>query len=220
MQAVLNSPEKVFAIFSAEMPAKSLVLRMLANAGQINFSNLRQGTLSKAEISQLQNTAGRIRHRQITIEDTQPIDAAAIATKCRLRKQQYGLCAIVVDYLQLVTPARAAKRDSSREREVAEISRSLKTLALELGITVIALSQLNDTGQLRESRAIGQDADIVLRIVQEQSGTQIVVQKHRNGPCLAIPVIFDGARMRFSEVGPKKSQPEPNLGLSRNGGSV
>jgi replicative DNA helicase len=198
-QAVLSSSEKKFAIFSVEMPWRSLVARMFAGEGQIEFKNLRQGRLSKPERLRLQEAIKRLSGRTIWIED-EPTDVLSIAAKCRRFKHSSGLDAIVVDYLQLVAPAQGGKRDTSREREVAEISRSLKSLALELGIVVIALSQLNDAGQLRESRAIGQDADIVLQICQDEDGASIQVRKHRNGPRCKIPVTFDGTIMRFTEA--------------------
>jgi replicative DNA helicase len=137
----------------------------------------------------------------VWIEDEHPIDARYVASKCRALAARGGLSLVVVDYLQLVSPAVAGKRDSSREREVAEISRALKSLALELNVVVLALSQLNDAGQLRESRAIGQDADIVLHIAGEDDGKpeRIEIQKHRNGPRCQVPVNFDGRFMRFSD---------------------
>jgi DnaB-like helicase C terminal domain len=145
---------------------------MFATEGRIPFSNLRQGRLGKLEIQRLQEARKRLVNREIWIEDEQPIDVRAIAAKCRFFKRT-GLDAIVVDYLQLVTPSATGKRDTSREREVAEISRSLKSLALELNLVVIALSQLNDAGQLRESRAIAQDADIILKIEHGKDGASI-----------------------------------------------
>jgi replicative DNA helicase len=197
-QVILSSTDRKFAVFSAEMPFRSLVARMFAAEGRIGFSKLRQGRLTQGEAQRFREAKERIISREIWIEDKQPIDIRSISAKCRRFKRK-GLDAVVVDYLQLVTPI-AGKRDSSREREVAEISRSLKSLALELDVVVIALSQLNDSGQLRESRAIGQDADIVLQIFHADDGAAIQVRKHRNGPRCSIPVSFDAATMRFSDA--------------------
>jgi replicative DNA helicase len=207
-QAVLSSTDKRFAIFSVEMPWRSLVVRMFASEGRIAFSNLRQGRLTKAETLRLQDAMKRLSNRQIWIEDGQPVDVRTISAKCRALKRK-GLDAVVVDYLQLVAPSTTGKRDTSREREVAEISRSLKSLALELDLAVIALSQLNEAGQLRESRAIGQDADIVLQIHHGEGGASIQIRKHRNGPRCSVPVSFDGATMRFSGPNSTTTDPKP-----------
>jgi replicative DNA helicase len=206
-QAVLASTNKRFAVFSMEMPWRSLVARMFSTEGKIHFSSLRQGKLNKLEFQRLHEAKKRMVNREIWIEDDQPIDVRAIAAKCRSFKRD-GLDAIVVDYLQLVTPS-SSRRDTNREREVAEISRSLKSLAMELNLVVIALSQLNDAGQLRESRAIGQDADIVLKICQDNDGGSIQVGKQRNGPLCSIPVTFDGSTMRFSAPENKARLPYP-----------
>jgi replicative DNA helicase len=197
-QLILSSTDKKFAVFSVEMLSRSLVARMFAAEGRIGFSKLRQGRLTEREAKRFRQAKERLISREIWIEDDQPIDIRLISAKCRRFKRK-GLDVVVVDYLQLVAPI-AGKRDSSREREVAEISRSLKTLALELDVVVIALSQLNDDGRLRESRAIGQDADIVLQIRHGDEGAAIHVLKHRNGPRGSIPVTFDGATLRFSDV--------------------
>jgi replicative DNA helicase len=196
LQAALSSPDKAFGIFSLEMDVRSLIMRMLTSEASVPFSKLRQGRLAERDYQRLTSAVGRLGPRNIHIEDESAVDVQGIATRCRALKRTQGLDAVVVDYLQLVTPA--TKRDSSREREVSEISRSLKRLALELGVVVIALSQLNDDGRLRESRAIGQDADVVLKVAEGDSGHSIQIKKHRNGPIGAFPVTFDGAHMRFS----------------------
>jgi replicative DNA helicase len=200
-QAVLMSKTANCAIFSLEMHARSLIIRMLAAEGHLPLSNLRTGRLEAAEFARLNQGVERLSSRVVWIEDEHPIDARYVASKCRALAARDGLSLVVVDYLQLVSPAAAGKRDTSREREVAEISRALKSLAQELNVVVLALSQLNDAGQLRESRAIGQDADIVLHIAGDDNGKpeRIEIQKHRNGPRCRIPVNFDGRFMRFSE---------------------
>jgi replicative DNA helicase len=204
-QAVLSTAGRSFAVFSLEMPARSLVARMLANESRVPFSDLRRGRLRDRDYPLVTGAVSRLGSRSIWIEDQHPISANTIAAKCRTFKRT-GLDCIVVDYLQLVAPAAPNKRDT-REREVAEMSRSLKSLALELDIVVIALSQLNEGGQLRESRAIGQDADIVLGIHQEDEGLSIQVRKHRNGPRRSVPVMFDGSTMRFFEANKTISEP-------------
>jgi replicative DNA helicase len=193
-QAVLSTLDRSFAIFSLEMPVRALITRILATESKVPFGDLRRGRIRDGDYTLVTQAVTRLSNRNIWIEDQHPISAHTIATKCRQYKRT-GLDCIIVDYLQLVAPG--ANRRDNREREVAEISRALKSLALELDIVVIALSQLNDSGQLRESRAIGQDADIVLHIYQDEDGYSIQVRKHRNGPRCSIPVTFNGAFMRF-----------------------
>jgi replicative DNA helicase len=197
IQAALSSPEQAFAIFSMEMDAKALIMRMFTSESCVPLSSLRQGRLTKEEYRHLKAAAELLKPRNIHIEDEQLVDVHGIAARCRAMKQSGGLSAVMVDYLQLVAPSTTGKRDVSREREVAEVSRSLKRLALELGVVVVALSQLNDDGRLRESRAIGQDADVVLRVVQEEEGDSIRILKHRNGALGVVPVMFDGSHLRF-----------------------
>lgn len=199
-QAFLCSSEKSFAMFSLEMGARSLIMRMLSAEGSIPLGNLRRGRLTKQEHPRLTATIESLAKRTVYIEDEQPIDVRGIAARCRtFKRKKSGLDAVIVDYLQLVGPSPGGKRDVSREREVAEISRSLKSLALELDVVVIALSQLNDNGQLRESRAIGQDADVVLHVLPaDGGGSSIQIRKHRNGPRGVFLVHFDGSTLRFS----------------------
>ncbi len=195
-QAVLSSLNQSFAIFSLEMPAWSLVVRMLASEARVPFSNLRRGRLIESDYPRLTDAVSRLGNRTVWIEDEHPISPATIAAKCR-RFKRSGLDAIVVDYLQLVAPIAPSKRDT-REHEVAEISGSLKRLALELNLVVIALSQVNEHGQTRETRAIGHDADIMLMIGEGEDGMFIEIRKQRNGPLCLIPVTFDGSTLRFS----------------------
>ena len=223
LQAVLHSTDRAFGIFSLEMPCRQLMARMFASQGQIDLANLRQGRMTNPEGARLPRVCEQLRERkeQIYIED-RPLDVRSIGAKSRLWKQNNKLDAIIVDYLQLITPA-AHKRDNSREREVAEISRSLKILARELGVAVIALSQLNEQGQLRESRAIGQDGDVVVQIEEDDDGESVIrVKKNRNGSCTIVPVTFNGKFQRFTEARSDPSpvstdSPEPVLDLFKNG---
>jgi replicative DNA helicase len=141
-----------------------------------------------------------IQRNNLFIEDHFGQDISVICSRSRHLKVKHDIKLIVVDYLQLVG-AEEAGREINREREVAAVSHRLKVLAHELGIVVLALSQLNDQGRLRESRAIGQDADVVLVIVppeSEKQPHQILVRKHRNGQSgLCVPVNFHGGQMRF-----------------------
>jgi replicative DNA helicase len=193
LQAALKSRGPCI-IFSLEMNARGLIARMLSSQANVELAKIRQGRLWADELQRLGASSAELGTRKIVIEDSFPVDVRTVTSKCRALKKD-GLELVVLDYLQLVSPL-TTRRDSSREREVAEISRALKSLAMELEVATIVLSQLNDDGQLRESRAIGQDADIVLHVDSEKS--EISIRKQRNGPRATIPVYFDEKFTRFS----------------------
>ena len=164
------------AIFSLEMPAEQLMTRMLSAKSRINGSRLRTGYLEGNDHLALAEAANDLRQTQIFIDDTPGIKVSEVFSKCRKLQAEQGLGAIVIDYIQLITSSR---RSENRQQEVSEISRALKSLARELKIPVIALSQLsravdsrNDKrpilSDLRESGAIEQDADIVMFLYREE----------------------------------------------------
>lgn len=192
-QAVAVSQTRRWAIFSLEMESEAIVARLAANVGSIGLSRLYRGELLPTELMSWREVGEDFAERHVWMDDRQ-FTVSQIAAVCRNLQKAHGLDAIVVDYLQLVTPSE--RRKESREQQVAEISRSLKNLAMELKIAVITMSQLNDEGRLRESRAIGQDADVVLRI----TGDEIIIDKHRNGPRRSIPVKFEGQFVRFEQA--------------------
>ena len=188
------------ALFTLEMPWVQIMERMHMQAG-LPLKSLRRGTFAECErITLTKTTELLIQRNNIFIEDDFGQDISGICSRSRLLKIKHDIKLIVVDYLQLVGAAEAG-RDANREREVAAVSHRLKTLAHELDIVVLSLSQLNDQGRLRESRTIGQDADLVLSIEPLDPETQeyeILVRKHRNGQSgVAVPVKFFGERMRF-----------------------
>jgi replicative DNA helicase len=188
------------ALFSLEMPWVQICERLHIQSG-VAMKSLRRGMFDDWERSTVTKTTGLLMQRNnIFIEDQFGQDISGICSRSRLLKAKHDVKLIVVDYLQLVGAAEAG-RDANREREVAAVSHRFKTLAHELDIVVLALSQLNDQGLLRESRAIGQDADVVLMIVppeSEKQPHQILVRKHRNGQSgVYIPVNFRGDQMRF-----------------------
>jgi replicative DNA helicase len=145
------------------MPFIQLIERMLALDGVIPMRSLRTGKLKEEEYSRLRRSAERLKPLPIFIEEAASI--SEIVSRCRALKIKTGLRLVLIDYLQLVSPDRT-RRESTREQEVASISRALKLLSLELGVSVFSLSRLNDDGRTRESRAIVQDADICLKIVE------------------------------------------------------
>lgn len=209
------------AIFSLEMPAASMMKRLIAAESKIDGGKLTSGKLDDEEMNGL-NDAGRdLSNRPIFIDDTSMIKVSQIFSKCRkLRSQMGELSLIVIDYLQLIS---GSGRSDSRQQEVSEISRNLKILAKEMDCPVIALSQLSrkveertnhepQLSDLRESGSIEQDADIVMFIYREQyynndpdqqSETEVVdlsLKKHRNGETGKIQLVFEKSCSLFSSL--------------------
>jgi len=205
------------AIFSLEMAKEQLVLRMLCSEARVNSSKVRSGYLGERDFPQLAKAAGRLHEAPIYIDDTPAISVLELRAKARrlLRDRSKKVGLIVVDYLQLM---RGMGNANNREQEISEISRSLKALAKELNVPVIALSQLNRkvedrTGRkpqmsdLRESGAIEQDADVIMFIYREElydktnedvkGKAEVIVEKQRNGPTGTITLTFLGEYTRF-----------------------
>jgi replicative DNA helicase len=195
-------------IFSLEMTKEQLMLRMLSNKSKVNYSNIRSGYIKDEDLEKLVHAADELGQAKIYIDDTPAISVLEIRAKTRRQKRDKGLDMIIVDYLQLM---RGSRRVESREREIAEISGSLKALAKELSIPVIAVSQLSrqtetrsdrrpQLADLRESGAIEQDADLVLLIhradvyrkdPEEKDGiAEIIIGKQRNGPTGTVKLAF------------------------------
>ncbi|WP_343212348.1 replicative DNA helicase [Brevibacterium sp. ACRRH] len=210
--------EQTTVVFSLEMGRIELTTRLLSAESGIPLQKLRQGKLDdERDWTTLANTMGKINDAPLFIDDSPNMALTEIRAKCRRLKQQHDLKMVVIDYLQLMT---SGKRVESRQQEVSEFSRSLKLLAKELEVPVIALSQLNRSSEqrndkrpmvsdLRESGSIEQDADMVLLIHREDmydkesphAGEAIImVAKHRNGPTGEITVAFQGARSRFANM--------------------
>ena len=196
--------QKRVAWFSLEMPHTQLIERLLANESRVSMCSLRKGSLTKEQYNLISPAAARISQYGIFLDDSSYADISKIVSECRRLRAKHEIELVVVDYLQLIESP-LAKKEGNREREVANISRQLKNLAKELKIPVIALSQLNDQGLLRESRAIGQDADIVLKIhwidTDDRYRRQIDIEKQRNGPRgQFVPVRFVGEYMLFEDA--------------------
>ena len=195
-------------IFSLEMTKEQLMLRMLSNKAKVSFSSIRSGYIKDEDLERLVHAADEFSQAKIYIDDTPAITVLEIRAKARRQKRDKGLDLIIVDYLQLM---RGTRRTESREREIAEISGSLKALAKELGVPVIAVSQLSrqtearsdrrpQLADLRESGAIEQDADVVLFIhradayrknEEEKDGiAELIIGKQRNGPTGTVKLAF------------------------------
>lgn len=199
-QHVAFKAGKSVAIFSLEMSKEQLVNRLFALEGQVDAQALRTGNLKDEDWSKLIESAGIIGRSKLIIDDTASISITELRSKCRKYKLEHGLDLIIVDYLQLMTGSLGG-RNESRQQEISEISRSLKALARELNVPVVALSQLNRgvelrtdkrpmLADLRESGAIEQDADVVMFIyrddyyhkdTEEKNVAEIIVAKQRNG---------------------------------------
>lgn len=200
--------DKAIGIFSLEMTKEQLMLRMLSNKSKVNYSSIRSGYIKDDDLEKLVYAADELGQAKIYIDDTPAISVLEIRAKARRQQRDKGLDMIIVDYLQLM---RGSRRSESREREIAEISGSLKALAKELSIPVIAISQLSrqtesrsdrrpQLADLRESGAIEQDADLVLFIhradvyrkdPEEKDGiAELIIGKQRNGPTGTVKLAF------------------------------
>ena len=208
---------KPVAIFSMEMGGTQLAMRMIGSVGLLNQHTLRTGRLEDDDWSRMTHALGRLNDAPIFIDETAALNALELRSRARrLHRQNDGLGLIVVDYLQLMS-APSGKASENRATEISEISRSLKALAKELQVPVMALSQLNRSleqrpnkrpmmSDLRESGAIEQDADLILFIYRDEvynpdspdkGKAEIIIGKQRNGPIGKVELTFRGEYTRF-----------------------
>jgi len=205
------------AVFSLEMSKEQLAIRLLCAEGRVDSARLRSGFLSESDWPKLTMAAGALSDAPIFIDDTPAISVLELRAKARRLKADRGLALIVVDYLQLMRGRSGVER---REQEISEISRSLKALAKELNIPVIAISQLSRKAEdrpgrrpqlsdLRESGAIEQDADVIIFIYRdevynpdsEHKGTaEVIIGKQRNGPTGKIDLSFLSEFTTFKDL--------------------
>ncbi len=206
------------AIFSLEMSKEQLVNRLFSLEGHIDAQAIRTGSLKDTDWEKLVEGAGVIGQSKLIIDDTPSITIAELSSKCRKYKLEHDLKLIIIDYLQLMSGG--GRGSESRTQEISEISRSLKSLARELNVPVIALSQLNRAveqrpdkrpmlSDLRESGAIEQDADVVMFIYRdeyynkdsENKGiAEIIVAKQRNGPIGTVNLVWLPEYTRFANL--------------------
>jgi replicative DNA helicase len=208
---------KRVAFFSLEMTTRSLIIRLLSSEAAINFSSLRKGFLPMSDYRRLQQAADKLSGADFWIDDSGALTILEIKAKSRRLQAEHGLDLVVVDYLQL---AHGDGRKDRKDLEIAEISQGLKALSKELGIPVISLSQLNRgpeqrdpdkrrpmMGDLRESGAIEQDADVIAFIyrdvvynkeTEDPRKAEIIIEKQRNGPTGTVALDFEGEYARFS----------------------
>lgn len=206
------SQDKSVALFNLEMSAEQLASRILSSLGQIDGFKLRTGNLMNNDWKRINEAVSQLSTTNMVIDDTPGITIGEIRAKCRrLASSEKGLSLVVIDYLQLISGGK--NYGSNRQQEVSDISRSLKTLAMELNVPVIALSQLSRSvegredkrplmSDLRESGSIEQDADIVAFLYRDDyynkeartedntSISELIIGKHRNGPTATIELLF------------------------------
>ncbi|HAK56777.1 MAG TPA: replicative DNA helicase [Acidobacteria bacterium] len=214
--AVMQS-EATTLVFSMEMPAEQLVIRLLSSLGRIDQSRMRTGNLEPDEFSRLAGAVSQLRDRPLIIDDTPALTPNEVRTRARRvarENNEHGLGLIVVDYLQLM---RASGTPENRTNEISEVSRSLKAIAKEIGCPLVALSQLNRglenrtdkrpvMADLRESGAIEQDADVIFFIYRDEvyndaspdkGIAEIIIGKQRNGPTGVVRLAFLKEITRF-----------------------
>ena len=203
-------------IFSMEMSASQLAMRLLGSIGKLDQHKLRTGRLAEDDWRRLTDAVGRLSEAPIQIDEAAALNALELRARARRLHRQYGqLGMIVVDYLQLMS---ASSQGENRATEISEISRSLKALAKELNVPVVALSQLNRSleqrpnkrpvmSDLRESGAIEQDADLILFIYRDEvynpdspdkGRAEVIIGKQRNGPIGSVMLTFQGEYTRFA----------------------
>jgi replicative DNA helicase len=207
-------------IYSLEMPAAQLTLRMMCSEARIDMNRVRLGQLTDRDFSRLVDVASRLSEAPIYIDDTPDLTLMELRARARRLVSQNQVGLIIIDYLQLMSGPGSGKSGENRQQEIAAISRGLKALARELGIPIIALSQLSRAvearpnkrpmlSDLRESGSIEQDADLVMFIYRdeyynphsEKAGiAEIIVGKQRNGPTGTVELQFHASHVRFNDL--------------------
>ena len=217
-------------VFSLEMSAESLVLRMLCSIARVNLRSIREGFMSESDFPKLTSAAGRLAKAKLLIDDSAGLSILDLRARARRMHQQHGVKLFVIDYLQLLHSTSRRSQDN-RQQEIADISSGIKALAKELNVPVLVLSQLNRElekdksrkprlSDLRESGAIEQDADMVGLLYRtayyadsaeekeaEAGKAELVLAKNRNGETGHIPLTFVADLMRF-EPGPTSHEEE------------
>jgi replicative DNA helicase len=215
---------RAVAVFSLEMSSVQLVNRLIASETEISSDKLRKGTLADHEFQQLHARIGKLSEAPLFIDDTPALSVFELRAKCRRLKAQHNIQCVIIDYLQLMTAGGEGK--GNREQEISTISRSIKSIAKELEIPIIALSQLSRSvetrggdkrpmlSDLRESGAIEQDADLVsfiyrpeyYKITEDEEGNDltgtgdIIIAKHRNGSLEDVRLKFIGHLAKFANL--------------------
>lgn len=222
-QYIAFKKEKSVAIFSLEMSKEQLVNRLFSLEAQVDAQKIRTGDMKDSDWEKLIEGAGIIGKSRLIIDDTPGISISELRSKCRKYKLEQGMDVIIIDYLQLMTGS-VGRSQESRQQEISEISRSLKGLARELNVPVVALSQLSRAvegrpdkrpmlSDLRESGAIEQDADVVMFIYRDEyynkdsefkKQAEIIIAKQRNGPVGTVNLAWLGEYTKFANLSRQK----------------
>lgn len=219
-QYIATREQTPVGIFSLEMSKEELVDRLLVSQADVDAWRLKTGRLSEDDFSRLSEAMGELAEAPLFIDDTPGLSIMEMRTKARKLQLEQDVKVLIVDYLQLVDPGR---RFENRVQEVSMVSQSLKNLARELKIPVLAVSQLSraveargskipQLADLRESGAIEQDADVVMFLyrpeeeILEETVVKLLVAKHRNGPLGEIDLLFRGDRIKFYGVEKKREK--------------
>jgi replicative DNA helicase len=219
-------------VLSLEMSAPQLVQRMLCAEAKVDSQAVRTGYLSSSDWARLTSAAGRLSEARIFIDDSPGLTVLEARAKARRMKAEHGLDLLVIDYLQLM---RGRSGIENRQQEISEISRSLKALAKELNVPVVALSQLSravearsqrdfrpQLSDLRESGALEQDSDLILFLYRqsvykedlppdEANIAEVIIGKQRNGPIGTVKVVFLPQYARFENIADRHRQPQPSF---------
>ena len=235
-EAVAIDQKLPVGVFSLEMTAESLVLRMLCSRSRVNLRSIREGFLAERDFPKLTGAAGKLANAPLFIDDTSGLSILQLRAKARRMWQQYGIKLFVIDYLQLLHST--ARRAENRQQEIADISNGIKALAKELKVPIIVLSQLNRElekdknrkprlSDLRESGAIEQDADLVALLYKPSSGddeesgggpeqdalpVNLYIAKQRNGPTGDINLTFIKSYTRFESAAKISGEDIPSGG--------
>ncbi|SFQ21331.1 primary replicative DNA helicase [Lachnospiraceae bacterium XBB1006] len=216
-QHIAVKEKKTTAIFSLEMSKEQLMNRFLSAESRVDAQTLRNGNLNAEEWERLVEGAGVLGESRLIIDDTPGITVTELRSKCRKYKLEYDLSIVIIDYLQLMS---GSGKSESRQQEISDISRSLKALARELQVPVVALSQLSRAveqrpdhrpmlSDLRESGAIEQDADVVMFLYRDEyynkdtadkGMAEVIIAKQRNGPTGTINLAWIGEHTRFANL--------------------
>ena len=225
LNVAVNAAKKknVVAIFSLEMSKEQLAGRLLSSESNVDSLKIRTGETDAEDLSDIVDTLGLMSNLKMIIDDTAGISVLELRSKARKIKNEYGLDLLLIDYLQLMQGSSSRSFDANRQQEIAEISRSLKALARELNVPIIALSQLSrnvelraekkaQLSDLRESGSLEQDADMVMFLYRDEyynketdkgDAAELIIAKNRNGPTKNIPLTFRKEIMKFNSAVPE-----------------
>ena len=224
---------KTVVVFSLEMSSEQLVMRMLCTEASVDSQRIKEGLIGSNEMNSLMEVMDPMSRAKIYIDDSSGASVPMIRSKCRRLSARAGLDMIVIDYLQLMQAKNVSRNGDNRQQEISEISRSLKSLARELNVPVIALSQLSRSvesrqdhrpflSDLRESGSLEQDADMVSFLYREayynreiedddprKNETEVILAKNRNGPVDTVKLHFAGQFTLFYEI--TNQEPPPDM---------